>query len=147
MRRILLGSDGSAMARQAEDHAIALLNADGGSVIALHVVDTDLMHYGLVDQLATQSDKEDFLRYVREQGESECLARLGGFLERAQERGVDAQLGVRWGEPLREILAAAVENGADEIILPPQSWGMDFTTPHLAERMNRSSPCKITIMP
>ena len=146
MRRILLGSDGSVEARHAEDHVIATLRREGGSVMALHVVDTDLMHYGLVDQLATQSDKETFLNYVREQGESECEARLGGFVERARKSGVHALLGVRWGEPLRDVLAAATENGADEIVLPPHSWGMDFTTPHLAERLNRSSPCKITIM-
>jgi hypothetical protein len=36
---------------------------------------------------------------------------------------VDALLGVRWGEPLREMLAAAAESGVDEIVLPPRNWG------------------------
>jgi len=146
MRRILLGSDGSPRARQAEDHVISLARDDGGTVIAVHVVDTDLMHYGLIDQLATQSDKEVFLKYVRELGERECLDRLGGFLERAREQGVEASLSVRWGEPLREILAAATESGVDEVFLPSRSWGVDFTVAHRAESMNKASPSKITVL-
>jgi len=146
MRRIILGSDGSTQARNAEDQVISLAHGDDCSVIALYIVATDLMHYGLVDQLATQSDKEDFMRYVSELGKRECRDRLGGFLERAQEHGVAAQLNVRWGEPLREVLAAATESGADEVFLPPSSWGMDFTLPHLVARMNSLSPCKITIL-
>ncbi|MEL7639255.1 MAG: universal stress protein [Solidesulfovibrio sp.] len=145
MRRILLGSDGSRQARQAEDRVISLAKG-GDSIVALHVVPTDLMHYGLVDQLATQSDKEEFLRYIRELGERECLDKLSGFLARARERGVDARLSVRWGEPLREILAAAVESAADEVFLPSHGWGVDFTVPEFVARINRSSPCKITIL-
>jgi hypothetical protein len=116
------------------------------SVIAVHVVEKDLMHYGLVDQLATQSDKEGFLRYVRELGERECLDRLGGFLERAREKGVEATLMVRWGEPLGEILAAATESGVDEVFLPSRGWGKDFTSTHLEESINISSPNKITVL-
>ena len=147
MRRILLGSDGSARARRAEDFAIAAAHADGGCVIALHVVDTDLMHYAKVDHLATQGDKDNFLQYVKEQGEQECRDRLGEVMKKAREKGVEARLHVRWGEPLREVLTAARESGADEIILPSQSWGMDFNVPSLRARMNRSSRCKITILP
>lgn len=147
MRRILLGSDGSTRARHAEDYAIAAAHADGGSVIALHVVDTDLMHYARVDHLATQGDKDNFLQYVKEQGEQECRVRLGGVVKKAREKGVEARLHVRWGEPLREVLTAASESGADEIILPSHSWGMDFNVPCLMARMNRSSRCKITILP
>lgn len=146
MRRILLCSNGSPEARRAEDYVLTELRSCGGSVFALHIVDTDLMHYGLVDQLATQGDKENFLCYVREEGERECRGRLGGFLERARKGGVDALLGVRWGEPLREMLAAAAESGVDEIVLPPRNWGLDFTVPHFVDRLNRSSPCKITVL-
>lgn len=147
MPRILLGSDGSPKARQAEDYAIARAHARGGCIIALHIVDSDLMYYAAVDHLITQRDRENFLRYVREQGEHECRIRLGDVIEKARAQGVDAQLSTRWGEPLREVLAAASENDADEIILPPCSWGMDFTLHSLKERMNRSSGCTVTILP
>lgn len=147
MRRILLGSDGSARARRAEDFAIAAAHADGGSVIALHVVDTDLMHYAKVDHLVTQDDKDSFVQYVKKQGEQECRIRLGEVVKKAREKGVETRLYVRWGEPLREVLNAASESGADEIILPSQSWGMDFNDSCLRARMNRSSRCKITILP
>ncbi|MBI4804835.1 MAG: universal stress protein [Desulfovibrio sp.] len=147
MRRILLGSDGSQQARHVEDHVISLAHDGGGSVIAVHVVEKDLMHYGLIDQLATQGDKEGFMRYVRELGERECLERLGGFRERARQRGVEAQLMVRWGDPLGEILAAATESGVDEVFLPSRGWGKDFTNARLAESLNRKSPSKITVLP
>lgn len=147
MRRILLGSDGSEQARQAEDHVISLARDDGGSILAVHVVEKDLMHYGLVDQLATQSDKEGFVRYVRELGERECLDRLGAFRQRARERGVEATLMVRWGEPLGEILEAATENGVDEVFLPARCWGKDFTGAYLAESVNSACPSKVTVWP
>lgn len=145
MRTILFGGDGSVEARQAEDYVLSRAQADGAAIVALHVVDTDLMHYAMVDHLATQSDKEEFLRYVRIQGERESMVRFGPFAEKARGRGIEIRLVVRWGEPLRELLAAAGEIGADEIVLPPQVWGMDFTAARLAERMNRSAPCAITI--
>lgn len=146
MRRILLGSDGSAQARQAEDHVISLAHEEGGSILAVHVVEKDLMHYGMVDPLATQGDKEGFVHYVRELGERECLNRLGEFRQRARKRGVEVTLMVRWGEPLGEILAAATENRVDEVFLPPRCWGREFTGARLAEAVNSSCPSKVTVL-
>lgn len=146
MRRIILGSDGSPEAREAEQYALAMLQP-GDDIIALHVVNTDLMHYGLIDQLATQADKENFLAYIRKQGEEECASRLGPFADAAAKSGAKVALHVRWGDPARELLSIASEHDAHEIVLAGSSWNTNWHEPHMEARLDRSSPCKITILP
>lgn len=146
MKRILLATDGQPASARAEAYAIHLAAESGAPLTAMYVVESDLLHYGMVDQLATEGDKAAFIEHVRREGERECVERLSEFDARARARGVAPERVVRWGAPLKEIVSTASDVAADVLVVGGASWGVRWTSPSVSSSLERKSPCSVRIL-
>lgn len=146
MRRILLATDGKPASARAEAYAIHLAAESGAPLVAMYVVESDLMHYGMVDQLATETDKAAFLAHVQREGERECSEKLSGFGARARARGITPETLVRWGVPLKEMVRAASDVAADVLVVGGVSWGVSWASPWVSSSLERKSPCSVRIL-
>jgi nucleotide-binding universal stress UspA family protein len=104
-QRVVVPTDGSAPAQQAADHAVALAAATGGSLHAVHVVDTGILHPDV---------DSDAVVEALEAGAREALDRVAAT---AEEAGVTAHTDVRRGRPHEAILDYATEVDADLVAM------------------------------
>jgi len=108
MGTILCATRGGEASYRTQDAAIALARERGDRLVFLYIVDTRFL------------DRTD--RAVRPDVVAEEMARMGAFLlamarERAEARGVQADVRIRRGELRQELVAAAQEEEADTIVL------------------------------
>jgi nucleotide-binding universal stress UspA family protein len=109
-RRLLIPLDGSENSLKAARFALRLARREGGSVMAVHVVDeenaTDLARYAdcPVGEIVARMERsgEGYLETVREW---------------ARSKGVPLTCEVRVGVPHRVLLEMAAESGVDLIVM------------------------------
>lgn len=102
------------------DTALELVRESGGSVVALHVIETLDLPF---------EELEDFYRNL-EQKAMEAMAETTAPL---RDAGVPFDQNVRYGDPAEEIVEFSREDGADVIVLTshridPESPGSSWTT-------------------
>ncbi len=113
--RILIPTDGSAVANAAVDHALGLAEQFGSEVHALFVADVDAVTYGLGTEQIDRIRQGNFqgMTDLREDAE----AATGSVAERAQSLGLTAVERHAGGRPHKLIANYAAENDIDLIVM------------------------------
>ena len=138
--RILVPTDGSAVAKRAAHKALALAHATGVDIVAIHVVNIPGLPalYGFPDELPY----EHLHDLIQKQGRS--------YLDELEELG--EQLGVKVfkrivdGHPADEIIKAAHED--DLIVIGSKGrTGLDrLLMGSVAENVVRHAPCSVLLV-
>ena len=114
-RRILVATDGTALAAKAVDHALNLAKSVGAKVVALTV--TELWSISDMATMAELGDKHPVDEY-EEVAESEAHVILEAVADKAKAQGVDCELvHVPDSRPADAILRTATDKGCDLIVL------------------------------
>lgn len=116
--RILVPTDGSRGSERVADHAIAIAGAFDGTLEVVH---------------------------VREDGTDEGRASMESIVERARDRGIDAEAAILEGRPHRAIVDRAEEGDADAIVMGTHGRdGLDrVLLGSVTERVVRLSPVPV----
>ncbi|MGR3469241.1 MAG: universal stress protein [Shimia sp.] len=108
------------------------LRAEGGRIIALHVVDAPS---GLA--VATRS----------EEGEATARARAAALMREKLEGQADVTPRLVEGHVSRNVIAAAQEEGADLIVMGSHAPGLsDYFLGSTAARVVRHAPCAVHVV-
>lgn len=113
--RILVPTDGSAVAEVAVDHATDLADRYGATVHALYVVDIDAVGFGLGTEQVDRIQQGN-LDEMEEVGERATEA-TGVVADAARERGVDVVEETRVGRPHDVIADYAEEADVDLVVM------------------------------
>ncbi|WP_462327934.1 universal stress protein [Desulfobaculum sp.] len=138
---IVLATTGGQCCKNAEDYALAYCAKNSASLGIVHVVESSLSHYGLVDSLATEGDRHDFIRHARTQEMPEVERRLARLISRAEAMHIPYKLHVGWQSPLYCILKQLQENNAQMLIV-----GSKHSRPNpfsLTSCLRRKAPCDV----
>jgi nucleotide-binding universal stress UspA family protein len=100
--RIVVPLDGSPLAEQALPNAEEMAWLKGAPIMLIQVIDLNqLDHFGLEAFIGA-----DGLADQLEVAERAARTYLGSIAEGLQELGITATIAIRWGDPMREIIAA-----------------------------------------
>lgn len=139
--RILVPTDGSALATAAARQAVDLAALAGAEVHALYVVDADAIGFAEPAQI----DVEEVRSSLRIQGE-EATAAIGELAEAAGVRVVDE---VRVGAPAEEILEYGRQADVDLVVMGThgRSGLARFLLGSVTERVLRAAPVPVLAVP
>lgn len=140
--RVLLATKGTPSCSNAEASALSYCQANDAELVVVHIVDSSLKHFGLIDPLATEIDKSYFVEYVVRLCKCEAMERLEKLKSRADLSAIPLQLRISDGSPLEEILQAAREIDPKLLFI----GGRARPTYHLfslANRIRRKVPCPV----
>ena len=132
---VLIPTDGSQEMAAVVDQAIELAELCGADVHVLHVVDERAYH----------SVPEDARDTVREALQADGDSFTKSVAERAMAAGLDVVRELRWGDPSAAIIAYAVENDVDVIVMGTHGrTGYErFLLGSVAEKVVRIAPLPI----
>lgn len=132
---ILVPTDGSQGMKQVADHALALAELCGATVHVLYVV----------DETAYAAIPGDTRERVREALEGDGESATKAIAERAIERDLDVEREIRWGDPTVAIVAYAIENDVDLIVMGTRGkTGFErYLLGSVAEKVIRVSPIPV----
>jgi nucleotide-binding universal stress UspA family protein len=117
MKTILLATTGSDRCTCAEDYALNYCAKNRTSLEIVHVVETSLSHYGLIDSLATEIDRHDFIAHARQQELPEVECRLARLIDKARGMNISCRVHVGWQAPLYCILKRLKQNNARLLVV------------------------------
>lgn len=140
--RILMGTDFSDYSKEALDYAVLLAKQFGADLYLLHVFDVPTYIPGLASV-----DGPEVFEWIRTLREVE-QKRLEDLAEEVRQKGVPVHPILKDGAPFREILRAAEDIAADQIVLGTQGrTGLDrLMMGSVAERVARRAPCPIFLV-
>lgn len=132
---ILVPTDGSARMKSVADHALTLAELCGATVHVLYVV----------DESAYATVPDDAREQVRDALEGDGQNATKVIAERALERDLTVTREIRWGNPAVAIIAYAVENGIDLIVMGMRGkTGFErYLLGSVAEKVIRVSPIPV----
>ncbi|MFC7156935.1 universal stress protein [Halomarina halobia] len=132
---ILIPTDGSAGMARVSDHALGLAALCGATVHAIYVV----------DEQAYVTVPDDARDRVRDALEQDGLSATKTIAQRALERNLDVVREVRWGDPAVAIIAYALENDIDLIVMGTRGkTGFErYLLGSVAEKVVRVSPIPV----
>ncbi|OQX18373.1 MAG: hypothetical protein BWK76_07685 [Desulfobulbaceae bacterium A2] len=144
-QHILLATDGSESAHKAEDYALYLGGACGAALTVLHVQEDRLCHYGHVDQLVPGETKEGFVNYVMAEQQETGDRILREFSRKAARRGVPYTFKMKQGVPADEIVATAMQEQVDLLIIGGghAGWLKGFRCRGVADKVTAMVPCTV----
>jgi nucleotide-binding universal stress UspA family protein len=140
--RIVVPLDGSATARQALPQAEELAREQEATILLVHVIDLNhLDHYGLETVLGLPS-LADQLAHARDAATGD-LERTATAL---RERGASADIDVRVGNPVREIVAAT--SPSDLLVMSTHGRGgpLRWVLGSVAEGVIRHAPVPVMVI-
>lgn len=132
---ILVPTDGSRGMKHVTDHAFDLAELCGATVHVLYVV----------DETAYASVPDDTRERVRETLEGDGESATKAIAERAVERDLAVTREVRWGDPAVAIIAYALENDIDLVVMGTRGkTGFErYLLGSVAEKVVRVSPIPV----
>lgn len=132
---ILIPTDGSGGMKRVADHALTLAELCGATVHVLYVV----------EEAAYGSIPEDTGKRVREALEGDGETATEAIAERAFERNLTVNREIRWGDPAVAIVAYAIENDIDSIVMGTRGkTGFErYLLGSVAEKVVRVSPVPV----
>jgi nucleotide-binding universal stress UspA family protein len=138
MKSILLPTDFGPSSARAAELAGALAQRFGASIHLVHVLEEPFTRRGPAHQ-STEASSSEEQRYY------EFRAKLGAFAAATLQSATDRiTLEVRTGTPWKAIVAAAVDYGADLIVMSrPADRGMSHLTSTVPDRVIRTAPCPV----
>jgi universal stress protein A len=136
--KILLPTDFSANADQAQQEAIRLARGVGGEIVVLHVT-VDTPPYG--EGLMNRKEVRDVYESARRWAASTLEARVAAI----REEGVTARFLLKTGVPHAEIVKAAIAEGAGYIVIGTRGRGglERAFLGSVADRVIRTAPCPV----
>ena len=136
---IVVGTDGSSRAGLAVQEAVDLARSQGAR---LHLVAAFSSHERHWETLQTTARGETV--DLREVAES-VLAREG---RKAEEQGVEVEWGAREGDPAEVLLEAAVEVGADLIVVGSKGMAgvKRFVMGSVPNKVSHHAPCSVMVV-
>jgi nucleotide-binding universal stress UspA family protein len=144
---LLLCHHGTLGAAAAE--ALAREVAEPGVTTLVHCLVVPELWAGMQgdDWLNNASTRDAFGRYVENMLENDARHELAGVEARCRERGIDYRSVLRLGEPAEIVLAVALEESADLVVIgPPRRKGEEGLRSRMdLEKLVRSLPCPLLI--
>lgn len=140
IRKILLPTDFGPSSERAATHAAAIARGLGASVHLVHVLDEPFVTPGAWHLRPTE--RADF----REQRYHESRAKLAALATTILQHATDRiTIEVRTGTPAEAIVDAAVDYGADLIVMsaPVRNGLSNIVMGSVAERVLRAAPCPV----
>jgi nucleotide-binding universal stress UspA family protein len=133
--RILVPTDGSDGMDRVTEHALGLAELCEATVHVLYIV----------EEAAYASVPDDARERVREALEGDGRSATKTVAERALERGVPVEREIRWGDPAATIVAYAVENDVDLVVMGTRGkTGFErYLLGSVAEKVVRVSPIPV----
>lgn len=145
MDNILLATTGKADCLDAEDYALGYCSRHGARLTILHVAESALSHYGLVDSLATEGDRREFIEHVQRQELPAAERRLARIMDGARSMNIKYQLYIKWTSPLCCILNLVRRTNPKLLVV---GGGTKRCTPFgLVRRLARKAPCAVMQVP
>lgn len=132
---LLVPTDGSAGMERVSEHALHLARLADATVHALYVV----------DETAYASIPDDAREQVRDALTGDAETATKAIAAAALEQGLDTRREIRWGDPAASIIAYAVENDIDVIVMGTRGkTGFErFLLGSVAEKIVRASPVPV----
>ncbi|WP_338729916.1 universal stress protein [Haladaptatus sp. DJG-WS-42] len=132
---ILLPTDGSGGMKRVTEHALGLAELCGATIHALYVV----------DETAYETVPEDARHQVRDTLQEDGKSATKSIASRAEVRGIESKEEVRWGDPAVAIIAYAVRNDIDLIVMGTRGkTGFErYLLGSVAEKVLRVSPVPV----
>lgn len=132
---ILVPTDGREGTKRVTEHAFALAALCEATVHVLYVV----------DETAYASIPDDAREQVRDAFEGDGQHATKAVAERALEQGLHVEREIRWGNPAVSIVAYAVENDIDLIVMGTRGkTGFErYLLGSVAEKVVRVSPVPV----
>lgn len=132
---ILVPTDGSADMEQVAEHALGIAESNGATVHALYVV----------DETAYSTVPDDVRESVRDALTGDGEGATKAIAERVLEAGLESRREIRWGDPAAAIIAYAVENDIDLIVMGTRGKTEfeRYMLGSVAEKVVRASPIPI----
>jgi nucleotide-binding universal stress UspA family protein len=145
IKHILLATNGSKTSLRAEDYALHLAHTLKAALTTVCISDDWLMHYGEVDQLMTETTKEQFISYVNNTNDTDSQRILHNFSEKAEKQGVSHSFIVKSGKPEKDIVALAKEKAADLLVIGSGNRSNRCLVPPstVARKIAKNSPCPV----
>ncbi|MGE4505131.1 MAG: universal stress protein [Desulfovibrionaceae bacterium] len=141
MKNILLATTGTSQCRKAEDYALEYCLHHGATLRIIHVVEPQLDHYGLVDSLATETDRHDFIDHTRKLEMPSIQERLERILNQAKALGIKYELYIQWDAPLYSIVKQARKENVELLVIGGRE--KRFNPFSLAMSLTRKAPCQV----
>jgi nucleotide-binding universal stress UspA family protein len=138
IRRILLGTDLSAVSDRAVEHAIALASEHGAALVVLTVVDPK----------GFRLPGGRFLKRIdEERARAENAAQL--LVARARAAGVRATFLVWEGDPVESIVSASAAERADIVVLGSHGRGRigRLVRGSISDRVSGQAECQVVVVP
>ena len=135
-RRLLVATDGSFYAKQAEDRALSLAKTFGSGIAAVYVIDKARYQWA-----------EELMQEIYEKTKKEGEVVLRAFEEKAERQGVKAETKLREGVPSEEIVREAKEGGYDLIVLGSRGTSTaEVVLGSVVQRVVRRAPCDVLVV-
>ncbi|MEX2706613.1 MAG: universal stress protein [Candidatus Freyrarchaeum guaymaensis] len=109
-RRIMVGTDGSEYSDKAVDHALELCRATGAELLAVSVVNMEVL------ECIENSDRDVYCK-VQDSLEQRANDILSGVEEKAARENVPVKKIIQVGDPAEVLVELAKREGADLIVV------------------------------
>lgn len=140
-KNVLLATTGRDNCLKAEEYALSYCAENAATLGIVHVVESDLSHYGQVDSLATEGDRSDFIIHARRQEEYDVRQRLERVTARAEALNVDYELYIEWDAPLYCITKHVRETRSELLVIGGEK--KRFNPFSLSHCLTRKVPCQV----
>jgi nucleotide-binding universal stress UspA family protein len=136
-RKLLVATDGSFYAKQAEDKALTLAKTLGSRIAAIYVIDRARYQWA-----------EELMQEIYEKTKKEGEAVLRTFKEKAAQHGIEAETKFREGMPSEEIVKEAEAGSYDLIVLGSRgmSAAEEVALGSVVQRVVRRAPCDVLVV-
>lgn len=140
--RVLLPTDGEPGVERATSHVLELAAAVDATVHALYVVDESI--YGAYSGDEFVQEHEGPQAALEATGEEA----LSAITDAAREAGVDVETKLRYGRPEEEIVAAAEEIDADQLVIGSKTRPSEYRQllGSVSERVLRMTARPVTVV-
>ena len=136
---IVVGTDGSSRARVAVSEAIDLARNQGARLHLVAAFSSQERHWETLESTASVESVD--MRQVAET----VLAREG---RKAQEQGLQVDWAAREGDPAEVLIEAAVDAGADLIVVGNKGMGgvKRFVMGSVPNKVTHHAPCSVLVV-
>ncbi|ABO50384.1 UspA domain protein [Desulforamulus reducens MI-1] len=115
-------------------------------ITLMHVVETNLAHYGYVDQLASGISKDQFINYIYRMANEKQEEIISHFEKKVREMEIGFQWKVKEGKPHKEILQELNEGSYDLLILGTKPKAPGNTSSKVKESVLRDLATSVLVI-
>ncbi len=148
MEKILLATNGRESAKKAEKYAINLAAEEKLPLTIIYVRDSIWHRFSEeVDWLSTHRARRDFQKYIEEVIDAEEEAIFNRLKKILADKGVGFKMVTLYGDPAREIVRYAEDEGSDLIIIgDKEKKGFAKWFGSTSSRIAKRARCKVMVV-